>query len=202
VHRIIIDTDLAMGAAGSDIDDGFALALAVDLLDQKLELLTTVNGNVDVDTSTLLTLDLLDRLGRPDIPVVKGAAAPLQRPVHEHPARDRVAGVRERLAARTPAPGRCVRARLDRLPPGCVPGQGILRRADARPAGGRGGEPATAGDPAAGPRRGGGLQRHHPGRDGRGPARHQDPPQSNCLAATEVDSAAFIDFFLNHVYSV
>ena len=27
--RIILDTDLAMGQPGSDIDDGFALALAV-----------------------------------------------------------------------------------------------------------------------------------------------------------------------------
>jgi inosine-uridine nucleoside N-ribohydrolase len=30
----------------------------------------------------------------------------------------------------------------------------------------------------------------------------KDPPQPNCLVATEVDSAAFIDFFLNHVYSL
>jgi purine nucleosidase len=30
----------------------------------------------------------------------------------------------------------------------------------------------------------------------------RDPPQPNCLVATEVDSAAFIDFFLNHVYSL
>jgi purine nucleosidase len=113
VHRIILDTDVAMGAPGSDIDDGFAIALAVDLADQSLELVTTVNGNTDVETSTLLALDLLDRLGRPDIPVVKGAAAPLLRPVHEHPARDRVAGVRERLAWRKPAPGRAATAIID-----------------------------------------------------------------------------------------
>jgi purine nucleosidase len=113
VRRLIVDTDLAMGAPGSDIDDGFALALALDLPDQKLELVTTVNGNVDVETSTLLTLDLLERLGRPDIPVVKGAATPLLRPVHEHPARDRVVGVRERLAGRTPAPGRAATAIIE-----------------------------------------------------------------------------------------
>ena len=113
MHRLILDTDLAMGAPGSDIDDGFALALALDLPDQKLELVTTVNGNVDVQTSTLLALDLLERLGRPDIPVVRGAAAPLLRPVHEHPARDRVAGVRDHLAARTPAPGRAATAIID-----------------------------------------------------------------------------------------
>jgi len=115
VHRIILDTDVAMGAPGSDIDDGFALALAVDLADQSLELVTTVNGNTDVDTSTLLALDLLDRLGRSDVPVVKGAAAPLLRPVHDHPARDRVAAVRERLAGLEPVPGRAATAIIDRI---------------------------------------------------------------------------------------
>jgi purine nucleosidase len=74
LHRIILDTDVAMGAAGSDIDDGFAMALAVDGPDQSLELVTTVNGNIDVETSTLLALDLLGRLGRPDIPAVSAEA--------------------------------------------------------------------------------------------------------------------------------
>jgi purine nucleosidase len=104
-----------MGAPGSDIDDGFALALAVDLADQRLELVTTVNGNTDVDTSTLLALDLLQRLGRSDIPVVKGARAPLMRPVHDHPARDRVAGVRERLAHHQPVPGRAATAIIEHV---------------------------------------------------------------------------------------
>jgi purine nucleosidase len=113
VHRIILDTDVAMGAPGSDIDDGFAMALAVDLADQSLELVTTVNGNTDVETSTLLALDLLERLGRPDIPVVKGARKPLLRPVHDHPARDRVIGFRERLARHQPAPGRAATAIID-----------------------------------------------------------------------------------------
>jgi inosine-uridine nucleoside N-ribohydrolase/DNA-binding CsgD family transcriptional regulator len=102
-----------MGVPGSDIDDGFAIALAVDLADQSLELITTVNGNTDVETSTLLALDLLHRLGRPDIPVVKGARSPLLRPVHDHPARERVLGVRERLAGRTPASGRAATAIID-----------------------------------------------------------------------------------------
>jgi purine nucleosidase len=75
--RIILDTDLAMGAPGSDIDDGFALALAVADPDLSLELVTTVGGNSDVDTSTRLTTDLLRVLGRPDVPVVRGAARPL-----------------------------------------------------------------------------------------------------------------------------
>jgi purine nucleosidase len=115
MHRIIVDTDVAMGAPGSDIDDGFALALAVDLADQRLELVTTVNGNTDVDTSTLLAVDLLQRLGRPDIPVVKGAGRPLLQPVHDHPARDRVLGVRERLAHHKAAPGRAATAIIEHI---------------------------------------------------------------------------------------
>ena len=30
----------------------------------------------------------------------------------------------------------------------------------------------------------------------------REPPQPNCLVATEVDSAAFIEFFLNHIFSL
>lgn len=115
MHRIILDTDVAMGAPGSDIDDGFALALSVDMADQSLELVTTVNGNTDVETATLLALELLDRLGRPDIPVVKGAPVPLMRPLHDHPARDRVGVVRERLRDRVPAPGRAATAIIDHV---------------------------------------------------------------------------------------
>ncbi|HYG94179.1 MAG TPA: nucleoside hydrolase [Nocardioides sp.] len=73
--RIILDTDLAMGAPGSDVDDGFALALA--LADPRLtvELVTTVGGNSDVKTSTRLTRELLELLGRPEVAVVEGAPA-------------------------------------------------------------------------------------------------------------------------------
>ena len=46
--RIILDTDLAMGVPGSDIDDGFALALVLAESALSLELVTTVNGNADV----------------------------------------------------------------------------------------------------------------------------------------------------------
>ena len=43
-----------MGAPGSDIDDGFALALAIAEPDLSVELVTTVNGNTDVETATRL----------------------------------------------------------------------------------------------------------------------------------------------------
>jgi purine nucleosidase len=71
--RIILDTDLAMGAPGSDIDDGFALALALADPGLSVELVTTVGGNSDVATSTRLTRELLTVLRRSDVPVVQGA---------------------------------------------------------------------------------------------------------------------------------
>jgi purine nucleosidase len=71
--RIILDTDLAMGAPGSDIDDGFALALALADPGIRVELVTTVGGNSDVVTSTRLTRELLGVLGRTDVPVLQGA---------------------------------------------------------------------------------------------------------------------------------
>ncbi len=84
--RVLIDTDLAMGAPGSDIDDGFALALALADPELSVEMVTTVSGNTDVDTATRLTLDLLDRLGRSDVPVVRGAAQALRGWRREPPA--------------------------------------------------------------------------------------------------------------------
>jgi inosine-uridine nucleoside N-ribohydrolase len=76
MRRILLDTDLAMGAPGSDIDDGFALALALADPELSVEAVTTVGGNTDVDTATRLSLELLQRLGRPDVPVVRGSAGP------------------------------------------------------------------------------------------------------------------------------
>ncbi|PZF82492.1 nucleoside hydrolase [Jiangella anatolica] len=73
--RILLDTDLAMGAPGADIDDGLALALALADPGLRVELVTTVSGNSDVATSTRLTRELLELLGHADVPVVEGAPA-------------------------------------------------------------------------------------------------------------------------------
>jgi purine nucleosidase len=73
LKRVLLDTDLAMGAPGSDIDDGFALALALADPGMRVEAVTTVGGNSDVVTSTRLTGELLDVLGRSEVPVVEGA---------------------------------------------------------------------------------------------------------------------------------
>lgn len=86
---IILDTDLAMGASRSDVDDGFALALAVADPGLRLDVVTTVGGNTDVHTATRLSSELLELLGRTDIPVVPGAASPLD-PKLRWPDRDPV----------------------------------------------------------------------------------------------------------------
>ena len=101
--RIILDTDLAMGAPGSDVDDGFALALAHADPDISIELITTVNGNTDVESATILTAELARRLGIQSIPIVKGAAAPFTHPeIKRSPAPD-VAGLADSLPP--PPPG-------------------------------------------------------------------------------------------------
>ncbi len=80
LRRIILDTDLAMGAPGSDIDDGFALAMAHADPGIQLDLITTVNGNTDVESATILSGELLRRLNIVDVPIVKGAAAAFTHP--------------------------------------------------------------------------------------------------------------------------
>jgi purine nucleosidase len=76
-RRVVLDTDLAMGAEGANVDDGFALALAVADPAIELELVTTTHGNIDVVTATRLARELLGVLGRPDVAVVRGAPGPL-----------------------------------------------------------------------------------------------------------------------------
>lgn len=105
MQRIVLDTDLSMGEPGSEIDDGFALALAVADQELSVELVTTVHGNTDVDTATALTVELLDRIGRPDIPVVRGADRPLHRAVWDPATDQRAARSRQRPSAARAAPG-------------------------------------------------------------------------------------------------
>ena len=70
----IIDTD-----PGVDDSAAFALSLYDDIMD--IRLITTVNGNLDVDIVTRNALHILEMFKRTDIPVAKGAARPMIRPV-------------------------------------------------------------------------------------------------------------------------
>jgi purine nucleosidase len=103
MERIILDTDLAMGAPGSDVDDGFALALAHADAGIALELITTVNGNTDVESATILSAELARRLQISDVPIVKGAAAAFTHPDIRRTPAPHVAALAEQLPP--PAPG-------------------------------------------------------------------------------------------------
>ena len=72
MHRIILDTD-------PGIDDALALFLALASPEVQLEAITTVNGNVGVNSTTRNALALLELLGRTDIPVARGCDRPLLR---------------------------------------------------------------------------------------------------------------------------
>jgi purine nucleosidase len=100
--RIILDTDMAMGVPGSDIDDGFALALALAEPAIDVDLVTTVNGNADVESGSFLSGELLERLGFPQIPVIQGAAAPLVFPDQRRGAPE---AIRAQFGHRLPQPG-------------------------------------------------------------------------------------------------
>ena len=69
-RKWIIDTD-------PGIDDALAIFMALASPELEVVALTTVFGNVDVDTATRNALRLLEIAGRSDLPVAAGAAAPL-----------------------------------------------------------------------------------------------------------------------------
>jgi purine nucleosidase len=71
--RIILVVD-------TGIEDALALALAVRHPAIQLEAVLTSCGNVSLDLATSNTLRVLDWLGATDVPVVAGAASPLETP--------------------------------------------------------------------------------------------------------------------------
>ncbi|KAI2641528.1 nucleoside hydrolase [Hypomontagnella submonticulosa] len=99
--RIILDTDLSMGA-GADVDDGFALALAHADPDIQLDLITTVNGNTDLESATILTGVLLNRLGIKDTPLVRGSATPIIHTDQKRTPAPHVLALRESARPETP----------------------------------------------------------------------------------------------------
>jgi purine nucleosidase len=83
--RVIVDTDLSLGAPGSEIDDGLALAMVVAEPRLDLQAVTTVSGNVDAASAASLVLDLFERLDVKDVPVFRGAMSALCDPVPRRP---------------------------------------------------------------------------------------------------------------------
>ncbi|WP_262268700.1 nucleoside hydrolase [Microvirga yunnanensis] len=72
-RRIVIDTD-------PGIDDAIGILLALASSEFSITGLTTVAGNIGIETTTRNAGRLLAFAGREDIPVVRGEAAPLSRP--------------------------------------------------------------------------------------------------------------------------
>jgi purine nucleosidase len=86
MKKIILDTDPGIGALGADIDDGLAIAMALNSPELDTLGLTIVNGNVPCDLGVVCALNLLRVMGRTDIPVYGGAVQPLvgdMRPIRE-----------------------------------------------------------------------------------------------------------------------
>lgn len=72
MYRIVLDTD-------PGLDDALALFLAVASPELHIEAITTVSGNVHVDSTTYNALALLEIAGRSDIIVARGCSRPLVR---------------------------------------------------------------------------------------------------------------------------
>lgn len=93
-----------MHGGGAEGDDSFALALAHADPDIKLDMITTVHGNTDIESATILAGALLNRLGIHDTPLVRGSATPI---IHtdqkREPPAPRILAYRER--AQPPTPG-------------------------------------------------------------------------------------------------
>jgi purine nucleosidase len=70
--RVIFDTD-------PGVDDAMAIFFLLRSPELRLDALTTVYGNVDVEQTTRNALVILDVAGRADVPVVRGADRPLLR---------------------------------------------------------------------------------------------------------------------------
>ncbi|RDU37755.1 nucleoside hydrolase [Neobacillus piezotolerans] len=73
MKKVILDVD-------TGIDDALAIAYAVKSKDIDLVGLTTSFGNTSLEEATRNTLQLLELMGREDIPVYPGAEKPLFRP--------------------------------------------------------------------------------------------------------------------------
>ena len=72
MKRIILDTD-------PGVDDALAFLLAFSSPEIKVEAVTTVDGNVDVEKGTRNARQLLEFLERNDVPIARGAGHPMLR---------------------------------------------------------------------------------------------------------------------------
>lgn len=74
VTPVWIDTDLAVGIEGRDVDDGLAVLAALRSPELRVVGISTTFGNGELTDVHRLTLELLDQ-AQADVPVHRGAAA-------------------------------------------------------------------------------------------------------------------------------
>lgn len=72
--KVVLDVD-------TGCDDAVALLLALNSPELEVIAIGTTHGNVEAELGALNTLRVLERVGRADIPVAVGAAAPLNQPL-------------------------------------------------------------------------------------------------------------------------
>jgi len=77
MRKVILDTDPGIGSLGADIDDGLAIVMALNSPELEVLGLTIVNGNVPCEEGVINALNLLQVMGRSDVPVYRGALRPL-----------------------------------------------------------------------------------------------------------------------------
>lgn len=80
MKRVVFDCDNTMGLPLKEIDDGLALLYLLRRPDIDLLGVTTIFGNGTTDQSYQQTKELLGRVNRADIPVLRGQAEPGNRP--------------------------------------------------------------------------------------------------------------------------
>lgn len=85
---VILDCDNTFGIPGCDVDDGLALLYLLGRRDVALLGITCTYGNSDIDTVFENTRRMLHELGREDIPVFRGAGAPIAAGDSKTPAED------------------------------------------------------------------------------------------------------------------
>lgn len=71
--KVIIDTDISLGLFGRDVDDGLALALALNSPELEIQGITINFGNTNANKALKIAKSFLKKFGRDDIPVFKGA---------------------------------------------------------------------------------------------------------------------------------
>ncbi len=73
---LIFDCDITMGLAGKDVDDGLALLYLLGRPEIRLLGVTSTFGNSSIDEVHRCLLEVLNDLGRSDIPAFRGAGRP------------------------------------------------------------------------------------------------------------------------------